>query len=105
MPLKAVFTQHGEQHTAYVVEKEEMQAYESMGHIKDLSFEGVTYPADQLERLSEVKNMPENQYQAVEEYVLEEKIQQGSMIALAKERENLELSIIELSEMMMGVMF
>lgn len=105
MPLKASFDQHGEQHTAYVVEREEMRAYERMGHIKSLSFEEVTYPDDQLHRLEEVKNMPASQHQAVEEYVFEGKVQSGSMIELAKQRENLELSIIELSEMMMGVMF
>jgi len=105
MPLKATYKQHGKEHISYVAGRKEMEPYEEMGHISELSFEEAAYSSDQLNRLKEAQEMPASQYQPVEEYALEGTVLKGSMIEVAKERENLELSILGLSEMMMGVVF
>lgn len=105
MPFKATYTQHGEEHVTHIVNKKEIQAYEEMGHISDLVIEDAVYGDDVVERLAEVADYPEREYQAVSEYVMDGKIQKGSMIDASKQREMLELSVVELSEMMMGVMF
>lgn len=105
MPFKATYTQHEEEHVTHIVNKKEVQAYEEMGHISDLVIEDAVYGDDVVERLAEVADYPEKEYQAVSEYVMDGKIQKGSMIDTSKQRETLELSVIELSEMMAGVMF
>lgn len=105
MPFKATYTQHEEEHVTHIVNKKEVQAYEEMGHISDLVIEDAVYGDDVVERLAEVADYPEKEYQAVSEYVMDGKIQKGSMIDTSKQRETLELSVIELSEMMTGVMF
>lgn len=105
MPFKALFTQHGEDHVSYIVEKAEMKAYEDMGHIDNLTFEDATYSDDQIARLREVSDYPANDYQSVSDYVMEGVIGKGSLIDMAKQKETVELSILELSEMMMGVIF
>lgn len=80
MPFKASFTQHGEDHINYVVEKAEMEAYEELGHIKDLSFKEADITEAQKERLEEVKEYPESAFSEVIKYVVEGTVPRGSMI-------------------------
>lgn len=85
MPLKALFNQRGEEHESYVVDKKEMEAYEEMGHISNLSFEEANYSQSQMDRLSEVANFPEKDYAEVIEYVAGGSIRKGSAMEREKE--------------------
>jgi len=93
MPLKATYKQHGKEHISYVAERKEMEAYEEMGHISNLSFEEAIYTSDQLERLEEAKGMPESDYQAVSEYVLQGTLQEGSALANKKQTQELKATL------------
>lgn len=105
MPYKATYQQHGEEHESYVVDKSEIQAFEEMGHIENLTIVDAEYSNEQQARLAEVENYPESDFQCVSAYVLDGEITEGSTLQSIKQKETLELSILELSEMMMGVMF
>lgn len=102
MPYLATYEQHGEMNEQYVVEKKELQAFEQMGHISKLSFEKVEYDTGTLSRLEQVKDYPEEDFQIVHDYVLENKVREGSQLDLKKKNETLELTILELSMMLGG---
>jgi len=85
MPFQATYTQHGEDHINYVVDKSEMEAYEELGHIKDLSFKEADFTDAQKERLEEVKEYPESAFSEVIKYVVEGTVPRGSMIEKDKE--------------------
>ena len=102
MPYLATYEQHGETHEQYVVDKSELEAFEQMGHISKLSFEKEEYDEGTLARLEEVKDYPEEDFQIVQDYVLENKVREGSPLDLKKKNESLELTILELSMMLGG---
>lgn len=85
MPFQATYTQHGEDHINYVVDKSELEAYEELGHIKDLSFGEADFTEEQKARLEEVKEYPESAFSEVIEYVVEGTVPRGSMIEKDKE--------------------
>lgn len=93
MPFQATYTQHGEDHTNYVVDKSELEAYEELGHIKDLSFEESDFTDAQNERLEEVKEYPESAFSEVIEYVVEGTVPRGSMVEKDKELQALRETI------------
>lgn len=85
MPFVATYIQHGQEHIGYVVDKSEMEAYEELGHIKNLSFKEADFTDAQKERLEEVKEYPESAFSEVVEYVVEGTVPRGSMIEKDKE--------------------
>lgn len=102
MPLLATYNQHGETHEQYVIKRKELQNFEEMGHITNLTFEEVVYEKDVLDRLSEVEDYPENEFQTVAKYVEQGEIIEGTSLALKKQNELLEASIGELTMLIMG---
>lgn len=104
MPHLATYEQHGETHEQHVVDKKELQAFERMGHISKLTFKKAEYDADTLSRLGEVKDYPDSEHETVSEYVLNDKVIEGTSLALKKENERLEESLLELSMMFKGGM-
>ena len=53
MPYIASYVQHDEQHEQHVPNKDELKAYEQLGHITDLTFTDAGYTDDQRQRLAE----------------------------------------------------
>lgn len=105
MPYVASYTQHGQQHEQHVANKEDMQAFEEMGHITGLSFADATYSAEVLARLTEVKHYPESEYTAVVKYVFDNEVAEGTTLAAKKQNQMLEQSILDLSMMFAGGVF
>lgn len=105
MPFLAMFEQHGEVHEQYVVNKKELEDFEKMGHIKNLTFEEVQHDKGMLDRLVEVKGYSESEFATVEKYVLDNEVLGGTPLALQKQMEILEKSIIEAAMMNAGGMF
>lgn len=102
MPFLATYEQHGELREQYVVNKKELEDFEKMGHIKNLTFEDVKHDAEMLKRLTEVQNYPENEFRTVQQYVVEGEVLEGTSLALKKQNELLEASIGELTMLMLG---
>ena len=96
MPFVASYVQHDEQHEQHVPNKDELKAYEQLGHITDLTFTDAVYTDDQRQRLAEVKDYPISEYQTVYDYVIENKIKQGTTLA---ERKNAEMLLIALADL------
>lgn len=105
MSYLATYEQHRETHEQYVVDKNELQAFEQMGHISMLSFEKVEYDTNTLSRLEQVKDYPEEDFQIVHDYVLENKVREGSPLDLKKQIETLEQAAMELAMAQLGGMF
>lgn len=105
MPLVAKYHQHGENHEQPVIDESELRAHEEMSHITELVFEESEYDEETISRLGEVKGYPESDFAIVESYVLHGEIQEGSSLALKKQMEILEKSILETAMMNMGGMF
>ena len=104
MPLIAKYHQHGEDHEQPVIDESELRAHEKMGHITELTFEEAEYDAETIERLAEVKGYSESEFATVEKYVLDNEVLDGTPLALQKQMEILEKSIIEAAMMNMGGM-
>ena len=96
MPYVAKYTQHNELHEQHVPNKEELKAYEQLGHITGLTFTNAEYTDDQRQRLAEVKEYPLREYQTVYDYVIENKIKQGTTLA---ERKNAEMLLMALADL------
>ena len=104
MPLVATFLQHEKEHEQHAISEIELRAFEEMGHIDELEFKEAEYDQEVLDRLSEVKDYPENEFQTVSEYVLENKVLKGTTLETKKQNELLEESLLELTTMFMGEM-
>lgn len=123
MPFVASYTQAKEQIEQHVPNKEELLAYEDMGHITDLAFKVAEYTDDQQQRLTEVKDYPQSEYQTVYDYVIDNKVKQGTTLAESKNKDLLlmalaavdtqreqdkfeqQLALAEMAEMLTGGMF
>ena len=92
MPYVARFTQNGEQKEQAVADKA-LLGYETMGHIANLSFEEVEYTQEQRSRLDEVADYPEIDFQAVNEYVLEGTLHEGSALANMKHAQGIQATL------------
>ncbi|HZK22794.1 MAG TPA: hypothetical protein VFC62_01690 [Atopostipes sp.] len=104
MPLKATFLQHEKEHEQYVIDEDDLSPYEEMAHIDNLEFEEVEYDQDVINRLDEVKDYPASEAETVNEYVLNDNILEGTSLALKKQNDLLEASILEMTLMFMGGM-
>lgn len=104
MPLMATFLQHEKEHEQYVISEDDLKPYEEMAHIDNLEFEEVDYDQDIINRLDEVKDYPANESETVNEYVFNNKVVDGSNLALRKQKDLLESSILELTTLLMGGM-
>ena len=104
MPLIAKYHQHGEGREQPVIDESELRAHEEMGHITELTFEEAEYDEEMVERLAEVKGYSESEFATVETYVLDNKVLEGTPLALQKQMEVLEKSIVEAAMMNMGGM-
>ena len=103
MPFLATYTKNGKEIKWHVATKGELESFEEMGHIEDLSFEEADYAPDLVLRLEEVKNYPQSEFSVVSKYVLENQTVEGTTLAVKKQGEILERSILELAMAQMGV--
>ena len=102
MAFVATYVQHGELFEQHIVNKEELEAFQELGHIQDLEFTDVTYDAGVVERLAEVSEYPDEQYQVIEAYVLRGEVSPGSALQTSKQQETLEQSILDLTLLVLG---
>jgi len=102
MPLVATFLQHEKEHEQHVVNKKELRAHEEMGHIDELTFKEAEYEQVVIDRLNEVKNHPEEERTAVELYVVEGELLEGSRIQQQMQQRTLEQSFLELTSLLYG---
>ena len=103
MPFLATYTKNGEEIKWHVATKDELESFEEMGHIEDLTFEDADYAPDLVSRLEEVKNYPQSEFSVVSKYVFENQTVEGTTLAVKKQGEILERSILELAMTQMGV--
>ena len=102
MSYIAKYRQHNQKIEEYVADKVDKQTHLQVGNITDLSFKDAEYEQDTLSRLEEVKGYPEEDFQVVHDYVIENKVQEDSLLDLKKKNESLERTILELSVMLIG---
>ena len=102
MPLVATFLQHEKEHEQYAISETELRAFDEMGHIDNLEFSEAEYEQEVIERLKEVKDYPENEFQTVSEYVLNNNILKGTTLETKKQNELLESSILEIAGLLGG---
>ena len=102
MPLVATFLQHEKEHQQHVIDEKELRAHEEMLHIDNLEFKEAEYDQETLKRLEEVKNYPASELETVSEYVLNNNVSEGSILAANKRNEDLEASILELTMLLGG---
>lgn len=102
MPYVASYTQHDQNYEQHVPNKEDMRAFEEMGHITDLTFADAAYSPEVVARLAEVKHYPESEYTAVAKYVFDNEAADGTTLAVKKQNQMLEQSILDLSMMLIG---
>lgn len=101
MPFLAKYKQHGEAVEQHVQSKGELKKFETMKHITGLTFTEAEYETGVVERLEEVENYPANQFQTVASYVIDNEIAEGTSLALKKQNDLMEESLLELTMMMM----
>lgn len=68
-PYLAKFTQNGEEVEQLVIHKTDLEAFQEMGHISNLSFEESSYGADVLSRYETIKDYPVTEEAAAIQYV------------------------------------
>lgn len=68
-PYLAKFTQNDEETEQLVVGKDDLESFQEMGHISNLSFEESTYGADVLSRYETIKDYPASEETAAIQYV------------------------------------
>ena len=105
MPLVATFLQHEKEHEQHAIDETELRAYEEMDHIDELEFRQAEYSQETIDRLDEVKDYPESEFETVSKYVLDDEVIKGTSLALKKQMEVLEMSILEAAMMNTGGMF
>lgn len=103
MPFVATYTQRGETNQQHVAKKEELELFEEMGHIEGLIFREAEYTPDLLTRLGDVKNYPQIDFATVSHYVIDNQTVDGTALAIKKQIEILEQSILESAMAQMGV--
>lgn len=103
MKFLATYTKNGEEIKWHVATKGELESFEEMGHIENLTFEEADYAPEIISRLDEVKNYPQSEFSVVSKYVLENQTIEGTTLAIKKQKEILERSILELAMAQMGV--
>lgn len=103
MPFLAMYTKNGEEIKWHVATKGELESFEEMGHIEGLAFAEADYAPDLVLRLEEVKNYPQSEFSIVSKYVFENQTVEGTTLAIKKQNEILERSILELAMAQMGV--
>ena len=103
MPFLATYTHNGEEIKWHVATKGELESFEEMGHIENLSFTETDYAPDIVLRLEEVKHYPQSEFSVVSKYVFENQMVEGTTLAIKKQGEALERSILELAMAQMGV--
>lgn len=105
MPLVATFLQHEQTQEMHVIDETELRAHEEMAHVDELEFKAAEYDQETLDRLEEVKGFPEDEFNTVDQYVIHNNVVEGTSLALKKQIEILESSILETAMMQMGGMF
>lgn len=105
MPLVATFLQHERPHEMHVIDETELRAHEEMAHVDELEFKAAEYDRETLDRLEEVKEFPEDEFNTVDQYVMHNNVIEGTSLALKKQIEVLEQSTLELAMMQMGGLF
>lgn len=102
LPKKVTYTQNGESQTNFTHDTPTWEAYEELGHISDLVSEEAIYTPEQLERLEEVKELPEEELSVIEDYVLNGVVLSGSRLFDKKRMGALENAQLELADMLLG---
>lgn len=69
MPYLAKYTQNDEEIEQLVIGKDDLESFQEMGHISNLSFEESTYGADVLSRYETIKDYPATEEAAAIQYV------------------------------------
>ena len=105
MPFVASYTQANEQIEQHLPNKEELLAYEDMGHITGLTFQHAEYTNEQQQRLTEIKDYPQSEYQTVYDYVIDNKVKQETTLAESKNKDMLLIALAEMAETLTGGMF
>ena len=103
MPFLATYTKNGEEIKWHVATKEELESFEEMGHVENLSFTEADYASDIVSHLEEVKHYPQSEFSIVSKYVFENQTVEGTTLAIKKQSEVLERGILELAMAQMGV--
>lgn len=79
-PYLAKFTQNGEEVEQLVIGKDDLESFQEMGHISNLSFEKSTYAADVLSRYETIKDYPATEEAAAIQYVANGSIMPNSKV-------------------------
>lgn len=102
MPLIATYAQNNEVYSQHVESEDELLLFQELGHITGVSFEPAEYETELIERLAEVEDYPDSEYQAVHSYVMENIVVPGSIIETKIQQETLEQSILDLTLIVLG---
>ena len=79
-PYLAKFTQNGEEIEQLVIGKDDLEIFQEIGHISNLSFEESTYAADVLSRYETIKDYPATEEAAAIQYVATGSIMPNSKV-------------------------
>lgn len=79
-PYLAKYTQNNEEVEQLVIDKTDLEAFQEMGHISNLSFEESTYGADVLSRYETIKDYPATEETAAIQYVATGEIMANSKL-------------------------
>lgn len=90
MPYLAKFTQNDEEIEQLVIGKDDLEIFQEMGHISNLSFEESTYEADVLSRYETIKDYPVSEEAAAIQYVAT-----GSIMPNSKVETDMTLKIMQ----------
>lgn len=80
MPYLAKYTQNDEKIEQLVISKDDLESFQEMGHISNLSFEESTYEADVLSRYETIKDYPATEEAAAIQYVATREIMANSKL-------------------------
>lgn len=69
MPYLAKYTQNNEEIEQLVIDKTDLEAFQEMGHISNLTFEESSYESDVLSRYETIKDYPASEEAAAIQYV------------------------------------
>lgn len=79
-PYLAKFTQNGEEIEQLVIGKDDLESFQEIGHISNLSFEESIYAADVLSRYETIKDYPATEEAAAIQYVANGSIMPNSKV-------------------------
>ena len=97
MKYMAEYTIEGRKHTQYIEDINYLIEHEKNGVIKDLTYDYADYEEETKSRMLEVSNLPQKEYESVEDYVLNGLIKEGSLLDLMKKNIELENTIQEMT--------